>query len=213
MKIKAIYKYLKSRKYYDKLYDQIVEKRAELYEEKARNLAFNPTKKQLGEYRELLGGEEMSDEEVKDSSRNFMLFMSILLKQAVIQQSEDEREAKVKEWMDSDRKKDKRILNTEPLTGIKCSKCGKEMKYQWSELREWGDNKPPNEKVLFLYECPDKCLRRAFYEDGTPFISENKNLCPECKNKRHSVFTKDSEGNYYIISDCRVCGSKDVEYY
>ena len=54
MKIKTIYKHLKSTKWYNNLFDEIVENGAKYWEELVRKLAFEPSEKQLADLKKLL---------------------------------------------------------------------------------------------------------------------------------------------------------------
>lgn len=179
-----------------------------------KKLAFEPSEKQLADLKKLLeekGKKKCTDSEVSESNRNLMMFFSIAAHQGYKQYREKDRKKTIKEWMDADRKKDERLHKTKPLSKIKCLVCGKRMVYKWSELYDRGTFKKPDEQVMFFYECPDKCKRKLIFEDGTPWISKEKNLCPVCNSERTTTVTRDNQNKMYFIYECSKCGSKQVE--
>ena len=144
MKIKAIYKHLKPRKWYNDLFDEIVGDRAKYWEGLTKKLAFEPSEKQLADLKKLLeekGKKKYADNEVSESNRNLMMFFSIVAHQGYKQYREKDRKKTIKGWMDADRKKNERILKTKPFGNIKCPVCGKKMVYKWSELHNRGSLK------------------------------------------------------------------------
>ena len=214
IKVKQLYKHKKTFKYYNDLFNEIVESGAKRYEDTAMSLATSPTPKALEEMRVLLvekGKKEVSDQEVWEANHSLMMFGSIAIAHAYRKLKEKERRKRIKEWRDRDRAKDERILNTKPLAGIRCPVCKSTMKYQWSELHDRGTLKKPDEVVMFFYECPKKCKRRIMFEDGTPWISKTNNTCPMCSTQRNTTVTKDNTGIMYFIYECPKCGSRQVE--
>lgn len=214
MIIKSLFKHLKPHKWYDDLFNKIVEDGAKRYEESIQHMACNPTPKALAEMKTLLsekGKKEVTDQEVWDASHNLMMFFSIGVAMGYKKHREKDRKKWIKEWRDKDKAKDERILNTKPLEGIECPVCGSIMGYQWSELHDRGTLKNPDEQVMFFYECPKKCKRKIMFEDGTPWISKENNLCPVCNGERKTTVTKDNAGIMYFIHECQKCNSRQVE--
>lgn len=212
--VKTTYKHLKPMKWYKNLFNEIVEDGAKDWEGLIKKLAFEPSKKQLADLKKLLeekGKKKYTNSEVSESNRNLMMFFSIVAHQGYKQYREKDRKKTIKEWMNADRKKDERLQKTKPLSKIKCPVCGKRMVYKWSELYDRGTPKKPDEQVMFFYECPDRCKRKLIFEDGTPWISKEKNKCPICNADRKTTVTKDKEGNLYFIYECINCESRQVE--
>jgi len=212
--VKSIYKHTKPYKWYNDLFNKIVEDGAKRYEEHTQHIACNPTPESLAEMKTLLSEKskkEVTDQEVWEASHNLMMFFSIGVSMGYKKHREKDRRKWIKEWRDKDRAKDERILNTKPLKGIECPVCSSTMNYQWSELHDRGTLKNPDEQVMFFYECPKKCKRKIMFEDGTPWISKEKNLCPVCNSERNTTITKDNQNKMYFIYECLKCGSRQVE--
>jgi len=168
-KPKTLYRHLKPRKWYDDLFDEIVENGSKRYENITMSMATNPTPKALAELRELLleKDKNIADQEVWEANHTLMMFGSLAMAHGYKDYKEKERKTTIKKWRDRDKTKDERILNTKPLKGIACPVCDSTMKYKWSELHDRGTLKKPDEVVMFFYECPKKCKRKLIFEDGT----------------------------------------------
>ncbi len=213
MKIVPIYKHLQPRKFYNDLYDKIVKDEADWWKNDMMRLACEPKPEALEEMRKLLTKDKsnITDQEVWDANHSLMMFGSLAASYAVTQINEKKRKKTIKEWRDKDRAKDERILNAEPLKGIACPVCNSEMDYKFTQLHDKGTLNEPNEVVMFFYECPKKCKRKFIFEDGTPWISKEKNLCPVCNSERNTTVTKDNQNKMYFIYECQKCGSRQVE--
>lgn len=210
---KLLHNHLRPLKWYNDLFDEITKKEADWWKDDLMKLATEPKPDALNDMRKILleRKKKVTDQEVWDANHSMMMFYSIIVSQAVIQMQEKKRKKKIKEWRDRDKAKDERILNTKPLRGIKCPVCKSIMKYQWSELHDRGTLKKPDEQVIFFYECSKKCKRKIMFEDGTPWISKERNLCPVCSSERTTTITKDNQGKMYFIYECQKCGSRQVE--
>jgi hypothetical protein len=79
----------------------------------------------------------------------------------------EQKEKTIKEWMERDRKKDEKLENAEPPLGIRCLVCGSEMDPNFRDL--FGSE----ERVIFMYDCPKGCHRRAFYVGGEEYIPKH----------------------------------------
>ena len=109
IKVKQLYKHKKTFKYYNDLFNEIVESGAKRYEDTAMSLATSPTPKALEEMRVLLvekGKKEVSDQEVWEANHSLMMFGSIAIAHAYRKLKEKERRKRIKEWRDRDRAKD-----------------------------------------------------------------------------------------------------------
>jgi hypothetical protein len=87
------------------------------------------------------------------------------------------KEKIIREWMDSDQKKDDLYESAQAPEDIRCLTCRNRViptfKELWSEL-----DKP--DRVLFMYDCPNKCMpRRAFFSDGEEWRVK-PHLCLHC---------------------------------
>jgi len=213
VKVVSIYKHLQPIKWYTELFDKIVSDGAKRWEENVRELANSPKPKALEEMKELLIEKDpnITDQEVWDANRILMTLGSFAVSHAYTKLRNKDRRKTIKEWRDRDRAKDDRILNTEPLKDVKCPICDQDMEYKFSQLHDRGTLKKPDELVMFFYECPKKCKRKFVFEDGTPWISKEKNLCPICKSERNTTVTKDNQGKMYFIYECVNCKSRQVE--
>jgi len=83
----------------------------------------------------------------------------------------------IREWMDADRKKDELYESAEAPAGIRCLTCRNLMKPNFKHL--WSDLEKPD-RMLFMYDCPNKCMpRRAFFSDSEEWRVK-PHLCPRC---------------------------------
>lgn len=213
MKVVSIYKHLKSVKWYTELFDKITVDGAKRWEERVHEMAYSPKPMAPEEMKELLIEKHpnITDQEVWDSSNALMTLASFAVSHAYTKIRNKDKRKTIKEWRGKDREKDNRILNTQPLEGIKCPICESVMEYKFSELHDRGTLEKPDEMVMFFYECPKKCKRKFVFEDGTPWISKEKNLCPICQGERNTTITKDNQGNLFFIYECVKCKSRQVE--
>lgn len=213
MKPNALYKHLKPRKWYSNFYDKMTKEEADWWKDEVMHLACSPKPEALEEMKKLLQDKkpDITSQEVWDANHSLMMFYSIIISQVVTEVKEKKRRKRIKEWRDKDRAKDEKILNTEPLKGIICPVCNSEMEYKFSQLHDRGTLKEPDEIVMFFYKCPKKCKRKFVFEDGTPWISKQKNLCPVCNSERNTTVTKDNQNKMYFIYECQKCGSKQVQ--
>lgn len=113
----------------------------------------------------------------------------------------------VQEWMDKDRERDELYETAEAPKGIRCLTCRNLMKPTTKDL--WtGLDKP--DRVLFMYECPNKCLpHRAFFNDGEEFRTK-PNLCPHCSTKLNEK-SKDTGEKLITESLCPNCKYTNTE--
>jgi hypothetical protein len=118
-----------------------------------------------------------------------------------------QRESTIKEWMDRDLKKDELYGNAQPPEGIRCLTCRNQLKVNIKEL--WMEMDKPD-RVLFMFECPNRCLpRRAFFSDGEEWRTK-PTLCLKCNSPLNTKREK-SEGKIIIIGFCSKCDYSEKE--
>jgi hypothetical protein len=120
-----------------------------------------------------------------------------------------ERDKTVQEWMDADRKKDELYESAEPPENVRCLTCRNRLTPIFKDLMSSLDKE---DRVLFMFECPNKCFpRRAFYADGEEWRSK-PDLCPHC-DKPLSVTMKDDGKVSTTTYSCAKCKYKRSEDY
>ena len=83
----------------------------------------------------------------------------------------------IREWMDADRVRDELLESAQAPEGIRCLTCRNLVKVTFKQL--WSELEKPD-RVLFMYDCPNKCVpRRAFFSDGEEWLIK-QDLCPRC---------------------------------
>lgn len=113
----------------------------------------------------------------------------------------------IREWMERDEAKDKKLENAVVPTDIFCKKCGSEMTATLKHLH--GDELKGEERVLIFFECPNKCKpRRAVFEDGKEWC-----LIHRCEKCNTEVEIKDTKNGDIITTTytCKNCGHKGKE--
>ncbi len=111
------------------------------------------------------------------------------------------RDKTINDWMEADRKKDELYENAKAPDDIRCLTCRNRLTPTFKEL--WYETDKP-ERVLFMYDCPNKCLpRRAFFNDGEEWRIK-QHVCKECGSPtRH---TADDDGTKLITTyTCTKC--------
>lgn len=108
----------------------------------------------------------------------------------------------ISEWMDANKKRDDLYEFSEAPVNIRCLTCRNKLSPTFKEL--WSEYKKPD-RVLFMYDCINKCLpRRAFFSDGEEWRVKS-DLCPSC----NSVLTQDITNNEVKLItkySCSKCG-------
>ena len=90
------------------------------------------------------------------------------------------KENTIKEWMDADKAKDDLYESAQAPEDIRCLTCRNRMVPTFKDLWSVGSE---GDRVLFMYDCPNKCMpRRAFFSDGEEWRSK-PNLCPSCSTE------------------------------
>lgn len=116
-----------------------------------------------------------------------------------------DKENTIRKWMDTDRKKDEMYESSQPPEDIRCLTCRNRLKATFKEL--WSDD-----RVLFMYDCPNKCLpRRSFFSDGEEWRTK-PNLCPKCNIPLEHT-TKDDGTKLVTVYSCSKCKHTETEEY
>ncbi len=108
----------------------------------------------------------------------------------------------VREMEDRDERRARLLERMQPKTDVRCLTCASRMEFLLKELFTSIDD---HDRVLTMYECPNKCLpRRAFYDDGEEF----KPMDPSCEKcgKPAERNADRSTGHLVIVSTCGSCG-------
>lgn len=107
----------------------------------------------------------------------------------------------IQEWMARDQALDDLYENAQAPEDIRCLTCRNRMTPNFKELWYEGD-KP--ERVLFMYDCPNKCLpRRAFFNDGEEWRVK-PHLCQKCGTPTKS--SADDDGKKLVTTyTCPKC--------
>lgn len=115
------------------------------------------------------------------------------------------RRETIEKWMNDDRLRDEKLVNTSPPSGIFCDYCDEVMNIHEKVLHDIEVDKL---RVLFFFECSQCNKRRAIFENGKEFSYSER--CPKCKSK---IKSKDSRKGNIITSlySCPDCGYKNKE--
>lgn len=121
------------------------------------------------------------------------------------------KEKTILEWMDADQKRDELYESAEAPENIRCLTCRNVMKQTFKDL--WlGLDKP--DRVLFMYDCSNKCLpHRAFFSDGEEWRVK-PNLCPHCDIKldHESIDGYEKFITKYTCSKCGYTKTDELEW-
>lgn len=186
-------KHLRNKQYYIDLYDRHTVEECRSMEQ--RVLAKEKTRPKTTNSKK----EEMKQEVTKMASRVSFYFVK------------GERYANksevISKWMKRDEELDKFFDAAEAPKRIHCLTCGSLMTPIHKNLHSHGLNE--KDRVLFMYDCPNKCKpMRAFFDNGEEWVPK-PNLCPKCGRKLKS---SDKKLNDKLISTeiCSQCGYKDT---
>jgi len=193
--------YLKTRQYYVDLYDKhTVEKcrRIESYKGENPPKAKGITKKEA--------------KAASDWAHELMLIFEKGERWA-------NRDRTINDWMDRDRQRDEFLESANPPEDIRCLTCRNQLKVDSRQL--WHGDEGKEDRILFMYECPNKCLpRRAFFNNGEEWRSK-PHLCIKCSvpTKAEMIDDKIKMVTTYTCSSCKhvevdeyVWSKKDDEY-
>lgn len=187
MKNNSIFKHLKSEQYYNDLYDSFTIEKCRKTEKDFSRVEYKP---------KIKGSKKTKGKEPKTILDLSSFFLYFIKGDRYLHKA-----GRIKEWMDRDRAKDELLAIAEPPE-VQCLKCGSDLIPDHKQLySEWPEEE---DKVLFMYDCPNKCLpRRAFFNNGEEWIPKPF-LCPKCNSK--TEMRDEKKGNTitttYICSNC-----------
>lgn len=177
--------YLKDRQYYIDLYDRHTVERCRSMEKRYVEDDSPPRNKKMS---------KEQDRAIREWAHNLML---------TFEKGERylNRDKTINDWMERDRSKDELYENAQAPDDIHCLTCRNRLTPTFKEL--WYETDKP-ERVLFMYDCPNKCLpRRAFFNDGEEWRIK-PHLCVSCGSPtRH---TADDDGTRLVTTyTCSKC--------
>lgn len=189
-------KHLKDKQYYIDLYDRGTIERCRRTEKMFDEKELPP-----------LEGKEFSKEDaahMKKGFAKFYLFMETGERWA-------NKEKTINEWMDRDRQRDELYEHAQAPENIRCLTCRNQLKSTYKEF--WSElNKP--DRILFMYDCPNKCLpRRAFFSDGEEWRVK-PNLCLNCDNRldQEDINSEEKLVTKYLCSKCGYADTKELTW-
>lgn len=115
----------------------------------------------------------------------------------------------IREWVDADRKRDDLLESAQAPEDIRCLTCRSRLTPTSKYLSSWMDKE---DRILFMYDCPNKCLpRRAFFSDGEEWRIK-PHLCLHCETPLDSK--EEDDGKKMITTrTCPKCGYVETEEY
>lgn len=167
-----MYIHLQERQYYEDLYDR------HTVEDARRGMVY---------YDDFFGKFEkkLSKDDKIDRPGNALL-LNLFYMQTVgdgLLDRYENREQRIKEWMDGDEAKDNQIATARLAEEPYCHHCGKQgLRITDKSLMHRKENSKYDdpEEVLFMLHCPRCDKTSAFWEDGTAW-KPKPTLCPKCK--------------------------------
>lgn len=184
--------YLKTKQYYVDLYDKhTVEKcrRIEGYKDEQPPKAKGITKKEA--------------QAASDWAHDLMLTFEKGERWA-------SRDKTINEWMERDRQRDEFLESANPPEDMRCLTCRNQLKVDSRQL--WHGDEDKEDRVLFMYECPNQCLpRRAFFNDGEEWRSK-PHICIKCSAPTKSEVT-DNKIKMVTKYTCSNCKHIEVDEY
>ncbi|HQG57577.1 MAG TPA: hypothetical protein PLX79_01215 [Candidatus Dojkabacteria bacterium] len=114
------------------------------------------------------------------------------------------RQETIDKWIAEDQSKEDYFNKALDPSPVLCNKCYKTMRLIDKDLFDFLD-KPL--RVLFMFECPTCNCRKAIYDNGEEYKSENK-ICPKCKSNLNTKSIKKKK-IISVVSTCTSCDYKD----
>jgi hypothetical protein len=121
------------------------------------------------------------------------------------------KEKTIREWMDADQKKDELYESAQAPEGIRCLTCRNLLKPTLKEF--WSEHGKPD-RILFMYECQNKCLpHRAFFSDGEEW-RRKLDPCPQCGANLNHEMTDDGKKmvTTYTCPKCKYTKTDEYEW-
>ena len=185
-------KYLKSHQYYSDLYDRHTVDMCRRTEQSFKDKDTDPPL-----------AEGITEEEAKGVKKFAMKwYLHMEMGERYLN-----KEKTIQEWMETDRRKDELYESAQAPEDIRCLTCRNRLKSTFKEL--WSEIDKPD-RVLFMYDCPNKCLpRRAFFSDGEEWRVKPI-LCPTCDIALDQK--ADDNGEKLITTrNCSKCGYSESD--
>jgi len=122
----------------------------------------------------------------------------------------DNKDKKIEEWIERDRKKDELYENAIPPRDIYCLKCNEITEFESKHLWSHNDNR---DRVLFMFKFQNGCLpMRAFYDDGEEYKIE-PHFCPECNSELERKSERIEDTKIATKERCSNCEYENVDEY
>ena len=187
-------KYLKTHQYYSDLYDRHTV-------DNCRRLE----KVYSGRDKKLPNSEKLSEDE---NIRAAKVARELLLHTETGERYLN-KEKTIEEWTSGDKRKDNLYETAQAPEDIRCLTCRNRLKSISKDLWSQSDK---GDRVLFMYECPNKCLlRRAFFSDGEEWRMK-PDLCPNCNTVLNDK--SDDDGKKLVtIYTCPECKYTKTDEY
>jgi len=189
-------KYLKDEQYYIDLYDRHTVEHCRMAEK-----LWTDEKKELP----LLEGKKVS-KEGQGLMKNMMMKYWMHFETGERYLNKDKT---IRKWMDDARSKDELYESAQAPENIRCLTCRSLLKSTFKEL--WIElNK--EDLVLFMYDCPNKCLpHRSFFSNGEECRTK-PNLCPSCEVKVNceEINTKEKLTINYSCPKCSYTKAEEI---
>lgn len=184
-------KHLKDRQYYIDLYDRHTVERCRGMEKRYVEDDSPPRDKKMS---------KEQDRAIREWAHNLML---------TFEKGERylNRDKTINDWMERDRKKDELYENAQAPDDIRCLTCRNRLTPTFKEL--WYETDKPD-RILFMYDCPNKCLpRRAFFNDGEEWRIK-PHVCVSCGSP--TTHTADDDGTKLVTTyTCSKCGHVETD--
>lgn len=111
------------------------------------------------------------------------------------------KEKTIREWMEDDERKDSLYESAQAPEDIRCLTCRNRVVPTFKEM--WYEIDKPD-RVLFMYDCPNKCMpRRAFFSDGEEWRIK-PHLCVRCNTPLNQE-AKDDGKKLVTTRTCPKC--------
>ncbi len=153
-----------------------------------------------GMERRFLEGEKKTDSEEEKRARRVSLYLSLYFLKGEMFSGRSE---KIREWMNSDSEKDNRLDRANPRHDIFCLNCQSPMACTMKFM-----SGPDDDRVLFLFRCPECGKGRGFYDNGEEY-RPTPHKCAKCGEVVLSVDTREGD-KVTSIYDCTRCGFKET---
>ncbi|KKQ45972.1 MAG: hypothetical protein US63_C0008G0010 [Candidatus Moranbacteria bacterium GW2011_GWC2_37_8] len=179
-------KFLKSKEYYNNLYDKFTV-------EECRRMEKNISEVDFAKYKDK---ELLKDEEV-----GFRKYLNDVSLYFIKGERYSKKAEKIIKWMDKDKERDEKLVNAVEPENVRCV-CGSRMELTMRNLMTGLDV----DRVLFLFRCPNCRKGRGIYDDGEEHVSSNEK-CKKCGGKNEVTDTR--KGDIITMRmKCLVCGNE-----